>query len=516
MPHRVLIDGNSLTLDDVVKVARGGAEVRLASSAVKRMNASRRWVERAVRDRAVVYGVTTGLGALQNATISPSKLRDLQRNLILSHCAGVGEPFPEDVVRAMMVLRANALAKGFSGIRISTVETLLAMLNKRVHPVIPSQGSVGASGDLAPLSHMAAVMIGEGEAIYNGQRMTGAAALNAARIRRVVFEAKEGLALNNGTQAMTALGVLALHDAERLTDAADVAAAMSCEAVKGKSAAFAANVHATRPHVGQVLSARNIRTLMQASALTDRVDNDTVGKVQDSYAIRCAPQVHGASRDALAYVRRVLETEINAATDNPLIFPEEDTAASAGNFHGQPVALALDFLALAVAELGSISERRIAKLMDKHHNFGLPAFLSTAPGLHSGSMILQYTAAALVSENKVLIHPASGDSIPTSANQEDHVSMGTIAARQAVQVIQNVRRVLAIELICAAQALDFRSSTPGRGTRRAHAIVRQHVAPLDGDRNLSHDVERVAELVHLGSFSPLLPPSGASTRRHRR
>ncbi|MER3522898.1 MAG: histidine ammonia-lyase [Ignavibacteria bacterium] len=516
MLRQVLIDGNSLSLDDVVGVARGGAEVRLASSAVKRMNASRRWVERAVQDREVVYGVTTGFGALQNVTISPSKLRDLQRNLILSHCAGVGEPFAEDVVRAMMVLRANALAKGFSGIRVSTVETLLAMLNKRVHPVVPSQGSVGASGDLAPLSHMAAVMIGEGEAIYKGQRMTGAAALNAARIHRVALEAKEGIALNNGTQAMTALGVLALHDAERLADAADVAAAMSCEAVKGKGTPFRAEVHATRPHPGQVLSARNIRTMMQGSTLTDSVDDDTLEKVQDSYAIRCAAQVHGASRDALAYVRRVLETEINAATDNPLIFPEKNTAASAGNFHGQPIALAMDFLALAVAELGSISERRIAKLMDRHHNIGLPAFLSPAPGLHSGLMILQYTAAALVSENKVLIHPASGDSIPTSANQEDHVSMGTIAARQAVHVIQNVRRVLAIELICAAQALDFRSSAPGRGTRRAHTIVRQHVAPLDGDRNLSHDVERMAELVHAGTFSTLLPRSNPSSRRHHR
>jgi histidine ammonia-lyase len=504
MPHRVVLDGNTLTIEQVVAVARNGADVVLAPAAVRRMKESRRWVERAVRDRKIVYGITTGFGALQNIPVSPARIRELQRNLILSHCAGVGEPLPQDVVRAMMLLRANALAKGFSGIRVSTVETLLAMLNKGVHPIVPSQGSVGASGDLAPLSHMAAVLIGEGEAIYKGKRLPGAAALKAARISPVVLEAKEGLALNNGTQAMTALGVLALHDAEHLADVADIAAALSCEALKGKSAAFAAKVHMTRPHSGQIISAANIRAMVQGSSLIDRVDDDTVGNVQDSYAIRCAAQVHGASRDAIAYVRRVLETEINAATDNPLIFPENGTATSAGNFHGQPVALALDFLGLAVAELGNIAERRIAKLTDKHHSNGLPAFLSSSPGLHSGYMILQYTAAALVSENKVLIHPASGDSIPTSANQEDHVSMGTIAARQAAEILRNVQQVLAIELLCAAQALDFRGYLPGRGSRRVYNIIRKQVKPLNGDRHLSRDIARVVDIIRSGVLASVL------------
>lgn len=504
MPKQVILDGNNLTIEQIVDVARNSVPVRLAPAAAKRMNESRRWVEQSVKEGRVVYGITTGFGALQNETIDAAKLSDLQRNLIVSHCAGVGDPMPQEVVRGMMLLRANALAKGFSGIRVSTVRTLLDMLNKRVHPLVPAQGSVGASGDLAPLSHMAAVMIGEGEAIFRGKRMKGRDALNSAGIKPVQLEAKEGIALNNGTQAMTAVGVLVLYDAEILADTADVASAMTCEAVKGRSAAFEAAVHMLRPHAGQIVSARNIRKMMQGSSLVDATDGDTKGKVQDSYSIRCAPQVHGASRDALTYVRNVLETEINSATDNPLIFADDDHAVSAGNFHGQPVALAMDFLALAVAELGNISERRTAKLTDKNHSFGLPAFLSRQPGLHSGMMLLQYTAAALVSENKVLIHPASGDSIPTSANQEDHVSMGTIAARQAAEVVKNVRRVLAIELLCAAVGVDFRHAPPGRGTRRAHTAIRKVVRELDGDRTLSHDVEKVVELIRSSSLADLL------------
>ncbi len=504
LPKQVILDGNNLTIEQVVDVARNFVPVRLAPAAVKRMNESRHWVEMSVKENRVVYGITTGFGALQNEIIDAEKLSDLQRNLILSHCSGVGEPLPDEVVRGMMLLRANALAKGFSGIRVSTVKTLLDMLNKRVHPVVPAQGSVGASGDLAPLSHMAAVMIGEGEAIFKGKRMPGGESLKAAGIKPVALEAKEGIALNNGTQAMTAVGVLVLYDAEVLADTADVAIAMSCEAIKGKSAAFEPAVHMLRPHAGQIVSARNIRKMIQGSSLVNVKDGDTKGKVQDSYSIRCAPQVHGASRDALAYVRSVLETEINSATDNPLIFADDDHAISAGNFHGQPVALAMDFLALAVAELGNISERRTAKLTDKNHSFGLPPFLSKQPGLHSGMMMLQYTAAALVSENKVLIHPASGDSIPTSANQEDHVSMGTIAARQAGEVVRNVRRILAIELLCAAAGLDFRHTLPGRGTRRAHTAIRGVVRELDGDRTLSNDVEEVAELIRSSSLADLL------------
>ena len=504
MAKSLSIDGNSLTIEQVVSVARGDLHVALSSSAIKRMNKSRAWVERAAHDRKVVYGVTTGFGAFQHITISPEKILELQRNLILSHCAGVGEPFSEEIVRAMMLLRANALAKGFSGIRVSTVEALLNMLNKRVHPVVPSQGSVGASGDLAPLSHMAAVLIGEGEAIYRGKHRSGVAALKAAGITPVILEAKEGIALNNGTQAMTAVAVLVLHDAEHLADVADIAAAMTCEAVKGKSAPFQQKVHIIRPHAGQLVSARNIRFMIAGSKLVDRTDDDTFSKVQDSYSIRCAPQVHGASRDAIAYARKVLETEINSATDNPLIFAEDDSATSAGNFHGQPVALAMDFLGLAVAELGNISERRTAKLMDKNHSFGLPAFLSSKPGLHSGLMIAQYTAASLVSENKVLIHPASGDSIPTSANQEDHVSMGTIAARQAGEIILHVQNILAIELLCAAQALDFREQKPGVNVQKAYAVIRKGAKKLNGDRNLSKDIEQIAALIRYEEFYDIL------------
>jgi histidine ammonia-lyase len=498
---KILLDGNSLTISDAVEVAKNGATVGLSAGAKKRMERSRTWVEQAVRERKTVYGITTGFGSFQNVSIPTSQLHDLQRNLILSHCAGVGPPFPEDVVRAMMLLRANALAKGCSGIRVSTVETLLRLLNRHVHPFVPSQGSVGASGDLAPLSHIAAVLIGEGEAFVEGKLMSGGDALSRARIKAVRLEAKEGIALNNGTQAMTAVGLLALHEAEQLVDLADAVAAMTLEALEGKGAPFANHVQHVRPHPGQATSARNIRSMIQGSRLVDLTGSKDDGRVQDSYAIRCVPQVHGASRDALAYVRRVLEIEINSATDNPLIFPEDDISFSAGNFHGQPVALAMDFLSLASAELGNISERRTAKLLDKNHNSGLPAFLADNGGLQSGLMIAQYTAAALVSENKVLIHPASGDSIPTSANQEDHVSMGTIAARHARQVVENVRRVLAIELLCASQALDLRGGKPGKGSEQLFRSIRSIVPQLKNDRALSHDIERLSAAIADGSIN---------------
>lgn len=504
MAQRILLTGSSLTIDQIVAVSRGTVRVDLSASSRKAMKLSREWVERAVREHAIVYGVTTGFGAFQNVFIRSDRLRELQRNLILSHCAGVGDPFPEEVVRAMLLLRANALARGYSGIRVSTVERLLEMLNRGVHPVVPEQGSVGSSGDLAPLSHAAAVLIGEGEAFYRGKRVPGRQAMRAAKITPVVLEAKEGLALNNGTQAMTAVGALAVHDARRLADIADIAAALSMEAVKGKSTPFAEKVLATRPHAGQAVSGRNIRTMIHGSRLVDRVDHDTRDKIQDSYSIRCAPQVHGASRDAIEYVAKVVETEINSATDNPLIFPKTNESFSVGNFHGQPVALAMDFLGLAIAELGSISERRTAKLLDRIHNCGLPAFLAGDGGVESGLMIEQYTAAALVSENKVLIHPASGDSIPTSANQEDHVSMGTIAARQARQILRNVERVLAIEIHCAYEALGFRSQRPGTGTRKALSMLRSEIAPLQGDRALSQDIDHIVDLIHDNAFSGLL------------
>ncbi len=495
---RVQLDGNSLSLNDVLTVSRGLASVSISPTARKKMARSRVWVEKAVSEHTVVYGVTTGFGAFQSVSIPPGKLKELQRNLILSHCVGVGEPFPDEVVRAMMLLRANALTKGYSGIRISTVELLLTILNKGVLPVVPSQGSVGASGDLAPLSHMAALLLGEGKARFKGKVMSGRAALRAAGVKPVELAAKEGLALNNGTQAMTAVGVLALLDAEILAGTADLVAAMTLEAVKGKSTPFAAEVHQTRPHTGQSVSAGIIRQAIKGSSLVDALDADTDGKVQDSYAIRCVPQVHGATRDALAYVRRVLETEINSATDNPLIFPDDDRALSGGNFHGEPVALVMDFLALAAAELGNISERRTAKLLDKHHNAGLPAFLAANGGIQSGLMMVQYTAAALVSENKVLIHPASGDSIPTSANQEDHVSMGTIAARQAAMV------VLAIEVLVAATALRLRGGKPGKGTRAALRVLETLIKPSMKDRVLTEEIAGIAELIRAGELERLV------------
>ncbi len=501
---RIHIDGSRLTIDDVVAVARNDAAAALTAEAKARMKKSRAWVERAVKNYDTVYGVTTGFGANQDKMIPREKIRELQRNLILSHCAGVGEPLSDDVVRAMMLLRANALAKGYSGICVSTVQVLLDMLSKAVHPVVPSQGSVGASGDLAPLSHMAAVVIGEGEAVYRKRRLSGVKALAAAGLKPVKLEAKEGLALNNGTQAMSAIGVLAVHDAQVLADAADVAAALTLEAVKGKSAPFQSRVHALRPHAGQALSASHVRMLIKGSRLVDLVDDDTRGKVQDSYSVRCVPQVHGASQDAITYVRSVLETEINSATDNPLIFADDGGAISAGNFHGQPVALAMDHLSLAVAELGDISERRTAKLLDKDHNAGLPAFLAANGGVESGLMIAQYTAAALVSENKSLIHPASGDSIPTSANQEDHVSMGTIAARHASEIIRNTRRVLAIEMLCAVRAIGLRREKPGTRVRSAISVVRKTTPRLKGDAPLSGAIEAVSDLIASGVFSNLI------------
>jgi len=500
-PSRVVLDGKRLSIEQTVRAARHSVRVSIAPSAVRRMERSRRWVEDAVRRRHIVYGVTTGFGWFQNVSIPREKLQQLQRNLILSHCAGVGEPFAEEVVRAMLLLRANALARGVSGIRIATVKLMLEMLNRGVHPIVPEQGSVGASGDLAPLSHLAAVLLGEGEAMYRGRRLPGAEALKSAGLKAMVLEAKEGLALNNGTQAMTAVGVLALHDAEVLAEVADRAAAMTLAAVKGKTMPFLPRVHTLRPHAGQAVSARAIRRLVRGSQLVDGIDDDTRGKVQDSYSLRCASQVHGASRDALGYVRRVLETEINSATDNPLIVVDDDIAYNAGNFHGQPVALAMDFLGLAVAELGNISERRTAKILDRNHSYGLPPFLARHGGLESGLMIAQYTAASLVSENKVLIHPSSGDSIPTSANQEDHVSMGTTAARHARQIVRNVSRVLAIELLCASRAIESRKEEPGPGIRRILRTVRSVVPRREGDAALSQAIEQLSELVLSGTFS---------------
>lgn len=455
-------------------------------------------VERLAADARPIYGISTGVGDLAGVHISPEQTAQLQVNIVRSHSAGVGDAFPEEVVRAMMLLRAHALALGYSGIRPQTLDLLVEMLTRGIHPVVPSQGSVGASGDLAPLAHLALAMIGEGEVTAGGRRMAGRDALQEAGLAPAVLGSKEGVALINGTQAMAAIGALAVFDARRLADVSDVAAAMSFEALRGLPEAFDALLHQVRPHPGQRACAENMRRLITASEILAQARSRQ--KVQDAYALRCIPQVHGASRDAIGYVQRVVEIEINSATDNPLIFPSDDRVISGGNFHGQPIALALDVLAIACSELANISERRIERLVNPHLS-GLPAFLTRDSGLHSGLMLAQYTAAALVSENKVLSHPASVDSIPTSANQEDHVSMGTIAARKAAQVIAHVQQVVGIELICAAQALEFhRPRRPGKGTARAYEVVRRVVPPLGDDRVLAGDLRAGFELVRSGAI----------------
>lgn len=504
----VVLDGDGLSLEQVAEAARNFRRAELAPQAREAMARSRALIDRWVGERKPIYGINTGFGSLQDVAIPPDKVEQLQENIILSHAAGIGDVVPEEIVRAMMLLRANALAKGYSGIRFEVVERLVEMLNRRVCPVVLDKGSVGSSGDLAPLSHMSLPLIGRGEAFYEGERLTGAEAMKKAQLETVVLEAKEGLALTNGTQFMTAIGVLAVLDAEALARTADIAGAMSLEAMKGKSDAFIAEAHQLRPFKGQIDCARNIRALITGSELIDAVDDDTRTKRQDAYSLRCMPQVHGASRQAFAFVRGMIETEINAATDNPLILHGddaqhggvEDRSISAGNFHGQPVAISMDFLALALSELGNISERRVARLMSRNESYGLPPYLIDDAGLNSGMMIAQYAAAAMVSENKVLIHPASGDSIPTSANQEDHNSMGNIAARQAREVLENVRRVLAIELLCAAQAIGIRirkGQKPGVGAQAAYEAIRRHVPQRESDSagELYKDMQKVLDMV---------------------
>lgn len=495
--REVILDGDSLTIQDVVAVARQHKPVAVSPAGLAKLERARAMVDRFIAEDKVVYGLTTGFGKFSTVTISKEQTEELQENLIISHAVGVGEPFPEEIVRAMMLLRANALTKGHSGARPVVVATLLEMLNKGVHPVIPEKGSLGASGDLAPLSHMVLVLIGKGEAFYNGERMPGAAAMTKAGIQAVKLKAKEGLALINGTQAMTAVGALAYHDAVGLAKLADVAAAMSVEALEGITPAFDPQVHAVRPHPGQIQAAANLRRLLAGSEI---IGGATHGRVQDAYALRCTPQVHGASRDALEYVRRAVETEINSVTDNPILFPETGEVISGGNFHGQPMALAFDFLGIAAAELANISERRTERLVNPALSNGLPAFLCQNGGLNSGFMICQYSAASLVSENKVLAHPASVDSIPSSANQEDHVSMGTIAARKARSIVENAANVLAIELLCAAQGIDLRGGKPGRGSGAGYRAVRKAVSFMERDREIWPDMRAVEKLARNGGI----------------
>jgi len=496
----IVINGKNLTIEDVVSVARYGSSVELSENAIEKIKKSRSVVEDFVSKEKTVYGVTTGFGEFKNVFISKEQTKELQENLIRSHSVGVGEPLLEEIVRATMLLRANSLAKGYSGVRVEIIKTLCQMLNKKVHPAIPEKGSVGASGDLTPLSHMTLVLMGEGEAFYDGKRMSGKEAMKLAGIKPVTLSSKEGLALNNGTAVMTGIAVLTLCDAENILKCADISAVMTLEALLGINKAFDERIHKLRPHLGQIKCAENIRKLTKNSQLLNRNIRE---KVQDAYSLRCIPQVHGASRDAIAHVRRVLEIEINSTTDNPLIFTNPPEALSCGNFHGQPIAISMDLLGIALSEVADISERRIARILDPHLNEGLPAFLipKNKGGLNNGYMIAQYTAAALVSENKVLAHPASVDSIPTSANQEDHVSMGTIAARKAREILKNVENVIAIEFLCASQGMDFRlPQKGGQGTRIAHEYIRKHVPHLDSDRILYPEINKIQELIHKGDL----------------
>ncbi|MFB0514609.1 MAG: histidine ammonia-lyase [Candidatus Bathyarchaeia archaeon] len=503
---KVYVNGETLTIEDVVVVARHNAKAEIPKKVRDKVKKCRRFLEQLVREKRVVYGVTTGFGALGNITIPPRDLRELQSNLIRSHSAGVGKPLDKDLVRAMMLLRVNTLAKGYSGIRLETLETLVRMLNECVHPIVPEKGSVGASGDLAPLSHMTLVLMGEGQAEYKGKVMSGREAMRKAGIQPVKLDFKEGVALNNGTQFMTAIAALTVYDAERLVKAAEVATALSLEALRGISDAFDERIHRVRPHQGQVTSAHNIRWLTAGSKLITSGEKATKRGMhpQDPYCLRCAPQVLGAVRDTIGYVRKVVETEINAATDNPLVFAEDELCLSGGNFHGQPVALAMDILGTALATVGNIAERRIARLIDENLSRGLPAFLiheKAKKGLRSGFMAVQYTAAALASENKVLAHPASVDSIPTSANFEDFVSMGPTAARKAMEILHNVEYIVATELLCAAQGVDFRGSEKlGKGTKEAYLVIRRRVPPLKKDRPMYKDIEAVKNLIRNGEL----------------
>ncbi|POB09991.1 histidine ammonia-lyase [Sulfobacillus sp. hq2] len=488
MPH-VTLSGEGLTIAQTYAIAKHYDPVELDPEAAMNMAASRHMVVRYLDEERTVYGVTTGFGRFSEVVIPADKRQTLQVNLLRSHSAGVGTPFSETVVRGMMALRANALAKGYSGVRPVVVEQLVNLLNKNVVPVIPSQGSVGASGDLAPLAHLALVLIGEGMATYQGQVLPGAKALERAGLTPLVLEAKEGLALINGTQAMGAMGVLAVHEATGLADWADAAAALSIDVLRGIPLAFHPAVARVRPHPGQALVQQHLRDLLHGSQLTTSPGQL---RVQDAYSLRTTPQVHGAAREGLAHIADVVTAELNSATDNPLLFADEDMVISAGNFHGEPLALVLDYLGIVAAEWASISERRIERMVNPTLS-GLPAFLTTHGGLHSGLMLAQYTAASLVSENKVWAHPSSVDSIPTSANQEDHVSMGTTSARKSLTIVGNLRYVLAIELLAGAQAADLIGPTLlAPATRKVYEWVRTMVPTLEDDRSPAPDIEVVA------------------------
>ena len=494
--REVLLGVDGMTLEDLVAIARQGAGVRLKRESEERITSARKLVEKWVREGKTIYGVTTGFGALSDVTISREDTERLQENIIMSHSAGVGDFLGEETVRAVIALRIKELARGHSGIRLETVHRLQELLNREIYPVVPEKGSVGASGDLAPLAHLSLVLLGRGEAFYRGQRMPGGEALKRCGIQPLRLEAGEGLALVNGTQVMTAIGGLAVYDASRLSKMADIAAAMSLEVLMGTNVEFDPRIHQVKPHPGQIAAADNMRRITQSSEIIS--SHRDCSRIQDAYTLRCSPQVHGASKDALVFAKKVVETEMNSSTDNPLIFEESGEFLLGGNFHGQHIALAMDFLGMAISELGNIAERRIERLVNPQLS-GLPAFLVTNGGLNSGFMIAQYTAAALVSENKILSHPACVDSIPTSANKEDHVSMGTISARKCRDIVKNTEHVIAIELLCGAQAMDlFTNMKAGEGTRIAYGVIRDAVPHLERDRVLSEDIESIVKVLRSG------------------
>ncbi|MGL5655795.1 MAG: histidine ammonia-lyase [Fusobacteriaceae bacterium] len=491
---KIILGKGKLSIEDVVNVCRNGYKVEIAEEAVKKMQIARDLVERYVNEEIVSYGITTGFGKFSDVIISKDETEELQRNLIISHSCGVGNPLSIENARAIMLLRVNNFTKGHSGVRLITANKIIEMLNKGVTPFIPEKGSLGASGDLAPLSHMVLVMLGLGKAYYEGILYEGAEAMKKAGIEPLpALSSKEGLALINGTQAMTGIGVITIYDAMNLMKHLDIAASLTMESLNGIKCAMDNKIHEVRGHKGQIETAKNILRLVEgSSSITKQGDI----RVQDPYTLRCTPQVHGASKDALNYVREKIEIEIDAVTDNPIIFPDFDQVLSGGNFHGQPMALPFDFLGIALAEMANISERRLERLVNPNLNFGLPAFLVEKGGVNSGFMIVQYSAAALVSENKVLAHPASVDSIPSSANQEDHVSMGTIASRKAKEIMENARKVIAMEILAACQAIDLRKvDVLGKGTKIAYDIIREQITHYDKDRVMYLDINKVEEII---------------------
>ena len=489
----ITINGRDLTVEEVIRVCRDGEKVYISEEAQKAVKKARDYVEKKLDEGAIIYGLTTGFGKFSDTFVSREETAELQRNLIISHTCAMGEPLPTHVVRAVMLLRCNALSRGNSGIRPETLNTLVDMLNKGVHPIIPEKGSLGASGDLAPLSHMVLTMIGEGDAEYKGEVMPASEAMAKAQIKSVSLAAKEGLALINGTQVMTAVGINALYDTMNLAKVADIAAAMTAEALNGIKKAYDPKVHILRGHQGQMDSAENMRHLLEGSENAKEINPN---KVQDPYSLRCVPQIHGASRDAIKYVYDAVSREINAVTDNPLIFPDEDEVISGGNFHGQPMALAFDFLKMAASEFANVSERRSERLINPQLSEGLEPFLTKHGGVCSGFMIAQYAAASMVSENKVYAHPACVDSIPSSGNQEDHVSMGTTAARTAAMIVDNAQKVLGIELFAASQAIWLRGEKGlAPATQAAYDFIRKSVEPVDRDIVMHFELKKFDEMI---------------------